>query len=430
MVGPEMAPDLAVASLDPNRLAVERLCAAEPVLVDVRRAGDVVPGLTRETVLTSGAPLPWSDYVGGQRTAILGAAVFEGMARDLDEAAARFKAGELRVGACHDHGCIGSLAGVYSASMPVVVVENRAYGTRAFCNLFEGTSPARLNYGVWNEAVRENLTALGTSIAPLLGEAVRAAGGIALRPIIKRALHMGDELHSRNTAATLLFTREMFPALLGLAERRRDDIRRLLEYLTASDYFFLRLGMAAAKATADAARGIEGASVVTAMAYNCRDFAIRVSGLGDTWFRAPLPRVAAKLFAGYTEDDIEFMGGESVINETVGLGGFAQAAAFPLQEYQGGSAEAMVEMNRAMYDITLAEHPEFKIPYLGFRGAPIGIDIHRVVATGVTPVMDVGVAGRQGGQIGAGVLRAPLACFEAAAAAYARRYKGEHSADV
>jgi hypothetical protein len=166
------------------------------------------------------------------------------------------------------------------------------------------------------------------------------------------------------------------------------------------------------------------------MAYNCRDFAIRVSGLGDAWFRAPLPRVEARLFDGYTEDDIEFMGGESVINETVGLGGFAQAAAFALQDYQGGSAEAMVAMNRAMYDITLAEHPDFKIPYLGFRGVPVGIDIHRVVATRTAPVMDVGVAGRKGGQIGAGVLRAPLACFEAAVAAYAARYEGEDSRDA
>jgi len=154
-----------------------------------------------------------------------------------------------------------------------------------------------------------------------------------------------------------------------------------------------------------------------------------VSGLGDTWFRAALPRVDARLFPGYTEDDIEFMGGESVINETVGLGGFAQAAAFALQDYQGGSAEAMVEMNRAMYGITLAEHPDFTIPYLGFRGVPVGIDIHRVVAAKITPVMDVGVAGRKGGQIGAGVLRAPLACFEAAVAAYAARYQGEESRD-
>ena len=182
--------------------------------------------------------------------------------------------------------------------------------------------------------------------------------------------------------------------------------------------------MAASKVTADAAHGIDEASVVTGMAFSCREFAIRVSGLGDAWFRAPLPRVEAKLFAGYTEDDIQFMGGESVINETVGLGGFAQAAAFALQDYQGGSADGMVRMNLAMYEITLAEHPEFRIPYLGFRGTPVGIEIHRVVSTGILPVMDIGVAGRQGGQIGAGVLRAPRGCFTSAVEAYARRYPG------
>lgn len=408
-----------------NALAVQRLCESEPVLVDVRPAGEIVPAMTRETILTSGPPLPWPGYRGGQRTGILGGAIFEGLAGDVEEADAALRAGRVRLRPCHDHGCVGSLAGIYTASMPVFVVENRRHGNRAFCNLFEGVSPARLNYGVYNDGVRQSLLRLQEVIGPLLGEAVRARGGIPLRPIMRRALHMGDELHSRTTAATLLFTRELLPALLELAGRQAGRVRELLDYLTASDYFFLRLSMAASKVTADAAHGIERASVVTAMAFNCRDFAIRVSGLGETWFRAPLPAVAAKLFPGYGEADIEFMGGESVINETVGLGGFAQAAAFALQDYQGGSPEGMVEMNRDMYRITLAEHPEFKIPFLGFRGTPTGIEIHKVVETGIAPVMDIGVAGTQGGQIGAGVLRAPVACFELAVDAYATRYGGE-----
>jgi hypothetical protein len=404
-----------------NGRAVDRMCAAEPVLVDVRPALDVVPGMTRETILTSGPPLAWGDYAGGQRAAIIGAALYEGLAATPDEAAAGLAAGRIRVRACHDHGCVGSLAGVYTAAMPVLVVENRQRGNRGFCNLFEGPSRFRLNYGVYNEEVRASLEHIRRVVGPALADCVRAAGGIPLRPIMRRALHMGDELHSRNTAATLLFTRELVPALLDRAGAHPGPTRELLSYL-GSDYVFLRLSMAASKVTADAAHGIDGSSVVTAMAFNCRDFAIRVSGLGAAWFGAPLPKVQAKLFPGHTEDDIEFMGGESVINETVGLGGFAQAAAFALQDYQGGSAESMAEMNRAMYAITLAEHPEFRIPYLGFRGTPTGIDVHRVVATGVTPVMDIGVAGRQGGQIGAGVLRAPLECFVSAAAAHRQRY--------
>jgi hypothetical protein len=405
-----------------NAEALERLWSAEPVLVDVRPAAEVVPGMTNETILTSGAPLPWDDYFGGQRSGVIGGALYEGLAADAEEADAKIRGGEIRVATCHEHGCVGSLAGIYTASMPVFVVENRVGGNRAFCNLFEGPSPARLNYGVYNDAVRESLLFIQGVVGPLLGEAVRSAGGIPLRPIVRRALHMGDELHSRNTAATLLFTRELFAALLELAGTQPVQVGRTLEYLSSSDYFFLRLSMASSKVTADAAHGVEGSSLVSAMTFNCREFAVRVSGLGDTWFTAPLEPVEAKLFEGFTEDDIEFMGGESVINETVGLGGFAQAAAFPLQAYQGGSPERMVATNLQMYEITAGEHPELKIPYLGFRGVPTGIEIHRVVETGIRPAMNIGVAGRDGGQIGAGVLRAPLACFRAAVEAYGRRY--------
>ena len=405
-----------------NAEVLERLWASEPVLVDVRPALDVVPGMTPETVLTSGAPLAWDGYYGGQRSGLIGGALYEGLAGDAEEADALIRAGKIRIATCSEHGCVGSLAGIYTASMPVFVVENAKGGNRAFCNLFEGPSPARLNYGVYNDAVRTSLGFIGAVIGPVLGEAVRRAGGVPLRPIVRRALHMGDELHSRNTAATLLFTRELFPTLLELADERRDEVRQTLEYLGSSDYFFLRLSMASSKATADAAHGVEGSSIVSAMTFSCRTFAIRVSGLGDSWFEAPMPSMEPKLFDGYTSGDIEYMGGESIINETVGLGGFAQAAAFPLQEYQGGSAERMVETNLEMYEITAGEHPEFKIPFLGFRGVPTGIDVYRVVDTGIAPAMDIGVAGRGGGQIGAGVLRAPLACFEEAVTEHRRRY--------
>jgi Protein of unknown function (DUF1116) len=406
-----------------NAEAAARICEAEPMLVDVRSAIEVVPGMTSMTILTSGAPLRWDEYTGGQRNGIIGGALFEGLAADAEEAVAKIAAGEILIRPCQGHGCAGSLAGIYTASMPVFVVEDERSGRRGFCNLFEGVSPYRLNYGVYNDDVRRSLLFLQEVVGPLLGEAVRIVGGVPLRPIMRRALHMGDELHSRNTAATVLFTRELFPGLLELEARRSAEVREALEYLRASDYFFLRLSMASAKATADAAHGIEGSSLVTAMIFNCRDFAIRVSGLDDVWFRGPLPEAdGAKLFESHTEDEIEFMGGESTLNETVGLGGFAQAAAFPLQDYQGGSAEAMVRSNEAMYEITVGEHPEYKIPYFGFRGVPVGIDIHRVVETGITPVLDIGLAGKRGGQIGAGRFRARPECFLAAVNAYDERY--------
>lgn len=407
-----------------NAEAVNRIVNSEPVLVDIRPAGEVVPGMTPTTILTSGAPLPWLAYTGPQRNAIAHAAVYEGLAGDVQEADRLLSAGSITVEPCHHHGCVGSVAGIYTASMPVFVVENRSYGNTAFCNLYEGESRKRLNYGVYDDEVRNGLDFLASVAGPTLGAAVRRHGGVPLRPLIQRALHMGDELHSRNTAATLLFTKELFPALLELGREDHKPVDRLFDFLNESDYFFLRLSMAAAKAAADAAHGIEGSSVVTAMTISCQEFAIRVSGLGDTWFRGPFPDANVKLFEGFTEDDVAWIGGESHITETVGLGGFAQAAAFALQRYQGGSPDAMAAMNLAMYDITVGEHAHYRIPYFGYRGCPVGIDVLRVAETQVTPVIDAGLAGKEGGQIGAGVLRAPFPCFEAAVAAYTDRYGG------
>ena len=405
-----------------NRTAFERLCGAEPVLVDLGPAIEHLPGMSRETILTSGPALPFSEYEGGQRDAIIGAAQFEGLAADREEAVAKLEAGDLRVGGCHDCAAVGSLAGVYTASMPVFAVRNEAGGNHGYCNFYEGTNPRRLNYGVYDEGVKERLLFVQDVVAPVIAEAVRRAGGIRLKPLMQRALHMGDELHSRNTAAALLFLREIALDVIDMAGENSTRVKQAIEALTADHYFFLRLSMAAAKATADSAHGIDGSSVVTAMGFSCREFAIRVSGLGDEWFTGPHAQVQAKLFEGHDESEITWMGGESPIVETIGLGGFAQAAAFPLQRYQGGSAEAMVERNLELYEITVGENAHYHIPYLGYRGSPTGIDVFRVLDTGVLPAMDIGVAGRDGGQIGAGIVRAPMECFERAAEAWRARY--------
>jgi Protein of unknown function (DUF1116) len=412
---------MASTSAEANQAAYDRLTKAEPVLVEIRPAIEVVPGLTRDMVLTSGPPMAWSEYFGGQRDAVIGGALHEGLALTRDEAIAKFDSGDIKVSSCHEHDCIGSVAGIYTASMPVFVVEDRHSGARAFCNFYEGPSRYRLNYGYYSKEVHDNLNHIATVIAPVFAEAVRMSGGVPLKPLIQRALHMGDELHSRNTAATILFTRELFPALIEIGQRRREDVSATLAFIRESDYFFLRLSMAAAKATANSAHGIEASSVVSAMTISCRGFAIRVSGLGERWFEGPHATLKGRFFEGFTEKDVEWMGGESHHAEVVGLGGFAQAAAFGLQAYQGGTADAMIANNLAMYDITVGEHPDYRIPYFGFRGVPVGIDVLKVVETGIVPLIDGGLAGRGGGQIGAGVLMAPMECFEAAAAALARR---------
>ena len=404
-----------------NAAAVERMMAADPVVLDVLPARDVLPGFDHGLVLTSGAPMAWEDYHGGQREALIGGALFEGLAATREEAVEGFAAGDIRVGSCHDYGAVGSLAGIYTASMPVFVVRSESTGTTGFCNFYEGKDPRRLNYGCYDDGVRDRLLYVNDVLAPVIGEAIRRVGGVPLKPVMAKALRMGDELHSRNAAASLLFVRELLPALLAMAAEGRREVVDTALHVADNDYFFLRLSMAAAKATADAAAGIAGSSVVSAMAFSCNGFSVRLAGTGGTWFTGPPPVHQGRLFPGHTEDEITWMGGESPITETVGLGGFAQACAFPLQGYQGGSAQLMTERNLEMYAITIAESRDFKIPALDFRGTPTGIDARRVLSTGVLPVMDVGLAGRDGGQIGAGVIRAPRECFEKAIAELARR---------
>src|SRR5690625_3901467 len=383
-----------------NKNAVDILIDAEPVLIDVQPALDVIPNMTKNTILTSGATMEWEDYTGGQRDAVIGGILHEGLASNEEEAEIKIRSGDIIVKGCQDYSCVGSLAGVTTATMPVLVVENQMNNKRAFCTLFEGRATDRLNYGVYNEKVRDNLLYLENEIGPLLGEAIRQSGGIELKSIMRRALNMGDELHSRNTAATLLFTRILFPHLLALDRNgeNRERIDEFLDYLLHGDYFFLRVSMAAAKSMIDSIVNVNNSTIVSSMAFSSKEFAIRVAGLGDKWFRGPLPEMENyHLFDGFTVDDIEIMGGESIVLETAGFGGFAQAAAFPLQAYQGGTPEKMVENNLKMYEITEREHPYFKIPFLQFRGIPTGIDIRKVVSTKITPTLDIGIAGKGGG---------------------------------
>ena len=406
-----------------NEEALTRLTGSEPLLVGVAPAIEVVPGMTAETILTSGAPMSWQEYTGGQRRALIYAAIYEGLAKDDREALEKLERGDIRVRSTQQHACIGSVAGIYTASMPVLVVEDETHGNTAYCNLYEGKNPRRLNYGAYDDTVAEGLRWLEHTMAPVLAQCLERTGPIRLKPLMARALRLGDELHSRNTAASMLLEQGLRTALLDLDKTDQSRaVREVLQFFDENDYTFLRVGMAAAKATADAAQGVPYSSLVTGMAINSRDFAIRVSGLGEEWFTGAHPTLEGRFFDGFTQADAEWIGGESCVTETIGLGGFAQVCAPTLQAYQGGTVEAMRENNLAMYDITVGEHPDFRLPPLNFRGSPVGIDVFAVLEHEVTPVIDGGLAGRDGGQIGAGVLRPALDCFEAAAKTYLTTY--------
>jgi hypothetical protein len=403
-----------------NALAVERIMSARPMLVGVRPASEVVPGHGPRTILHAGPPIDWGRMCGPVRGAVLGAILFERWADTPAAATALVEAGGVTFEPCHDHGAVGPMAGILSPSMPVVVVENGPGGTRAFATLNEGLGKV-LRFGAYGREVLERLRWLANTLGPTLDAALGLHGPLDLRTVIAQALQMGDECHNRNAAATSLVARRLASAIVRAVPA--DVATQALDFLSQNDHFFLNLSMAACKATLDAAHGIEGSTVVTAMARNGVDFGIRVSGTGSRWFTAPATVPDGLYFPGYGPDDANPDLGDSAITETRGIGGFAMAAAPAIVRFVGGTAEDALAYTREMQRITLARDADFALPSLGFVGTPTAIDLRRVVESGSTPVINTGIAHREPGvgQIGAGIARAPLACFADALRELGRR---------
>ncbi|HEY8198288.1 MAG TPA: DUF1116 domain-containing protein [Candidatus Limnocylindrales bacterium] len=403
-----------------NALAVERIIGARPIFLDVRPAGDAIAGLEGRMLLHSGPPIAFDEMCGPVQGAIIGAILFEGWAAGPEAALTLAAGGGVALDACHHHGAVGPMAGVVSPSMPVVEVENSDRGNRAFATLNEGLGKV-LRFGAYDQTVLDRLGWFRDVLGPALSVAIRASGGIDLKSITAQALQMGDEGHNRNVAATSLLTRVLAPTLVESADAA--TAHAVLDFLRGNDHFFLNLSMAACKSAMDAAHGIEASSVVTAMARNGVRFGIRLSGTGETWFEAPVGVPEGLYFPGYGPDDANPDLGDSAITETSGIGGFAMAAAPAIVRFVGGTAEDALEFTRQMYRITLARNSGYALPPLGFAGTPTGIDARRVVETGIAPVINTGIAHRQAGvgQIGAGIARAPLACFGAALVALGRR---------
>jgi hypothetical protein len=392
-----------------NATAVERLLAAQPMLVDVQPAR-VALGLEDRHILHAGPPIAWDCMCGPVEGAIIGAILFEGWAGSADEATALVESGAVALSPCHDHGAVGPMAGVISPSMPVVVVENVASGGRAHATLNEGLGKV-LRFGAYDPSVIERLRWFVDVLGPALSAALRQGGPLDLRSLTGQALQMGDEGHNRNIAATSLFTRAMAPALVRTADA--TVAAAVLDFLRGNDHFFLNLSMAACKSALDSAHGIDASTVVTAMARNGVDFGVRLSGTGDTWFTTPVGVPDGLYFPGYGPDDANPDLGDSAITETFGIGGFAMAAAPAIVRFVGGTASDALEFTRLMARITLARNPSYALPPLGFVGTPTGIDARRVVDSGIAPVINTGIAHRRAGvgQIGAGIARAPLAPF-------------------
>lgn len=395
-----------------NAAAVDRLLAVRPHLVDVRIARDVFADMSERTLFHAGPPIEWERASGPMRGAIIGAMLYEGLASDPDDATARAARGEIELSPCHHHGAVGPMAGVTSPSMPVAVIEDGAGSGVSYSTLNEGLGKV-LRYGAFAPEVIERLQWMDRVLGPVLGAALRSRGPVDLQSLIAQALQMGDDGHNRNRAVTSLFLREIGAALVEGADAPVDQRLEVFKFIDGNDHFMLNLVMAAGKLGSDAAAGVTASSLVTVMARNGTDFGVRLSGTGDEWFTAPAPPVDGLYLGAFTEEDASPDIGDSTITETVGLGGFAMAAAPAIVGFVGGTAAGAVRRTLAMYEITLAEHPSYQIPMLEFRGTPTGIDAGRVVRTGVLPQINTGVAGKVPGtgMVGAGLVEAPIECF-------------------
>lgn len=406
-----------------NEVAFGRFLAAQPQLVGVAPAREVIAGLGEREILHAGPPIAWEQMAGPMRGGILGAIVFEGWADGTVAAEGLAGSGEIIFRPCHDVGAVAPMAGIVSPSMPVWVIENAGDGRRAYSNMNEGLGRV-LRFGANDAEVLARLAWMRDRLGPILQQVLEVLAPLDLKPLVARALHMGDEAHNRNVAATSLLYRHVSRAALRACSV--DDVTEVLSFIDDNDHFFLNLSMAMCKAMLDAAHGVSDSSMVTAMARNGVRFGIRLSGAGDRWFEADAPRVDGLFFAGYAADDAAPDLGDSSITETAGLGGFAMAASPAVVRFVGGTPDDAVAHSRRMRHITLGPNPAFTLPQLGFRGTPSGIDARQVVDTSILPIINTGIAHRDAGvgQIGAGITEGPAAAFAGAVVHLANAIEG------
>jgi hypothetical protein len=395
-----------------NQEVVNRIKRGQVVLVGMGIAHEVIPGMHEHMILHAGPPIEWERMCGPTRGAVMGALIYEDMALDEKEAVKLIESGAIEFSPCHHHHAVGPMAGVVTPHMPVWILENKTFGNRSYCTLNEGLGKV-LRYGGMGPEVYTRLKWMATDLYPALDRALQSLPkGIDIKSLIAQALHMGDECHNRNRAATSLFLRAIGPAL-ARTNRDNEVLAKVIEFIDKNDHFFLNLSMPAGKAMLEAAEGVEGSTIVTVMARNGTDFGIRIGSMPDRWFTAPAGKVQGLYFPQYTEIDANPDIGDSTVTETAGYGGMAMAAAPAITQFVGGTPQLATQTTLEMYEITYGEHENLTIPALNFRGTPLGIDVRKVMETGILPQINTGIAHKNPGvgMVGAGILRAPEKCF-------------------
>jgi hypothetical protein len=407
-----------------NQKAVERMQRAQPIWVDIKYAYEAFPHMDKYTILHAGPPITWQRMCGPMRGAVIAVIKYEGLAADTEAAENLADSGKIKFSPCHNFNAVGPMTGITSYSMPLYVVENKVHGNIAYSTINEGMGDV-IRFGACSDNTIERLRWIEKVLGPALKKAVHSMGGLNLKVLIAQALQMGDELHMRNAASSTLFVKTIMQELIEVMEDYKE-LKKITRFLTTNnDQFFLNLAMCACKATADVAHNIENSTIITAMARNGVEIGIRISGLGDQWFTSPAAAVKGLYFAGYSEADANPDIGDSAIMETGGLGAFAMAAAPNIVKILGErNYQDALNYTMDMYEITATESNQYNIPSLDFRGTPMGIDLRKVIETGITPAINTAIASNKAGvgMIGAGVAHAPMALFVKALYAFAESF--------
>ncbi|MFZ0327433.1 MAG: DUF1116 domain-containing protein [Nitrososphaeraceae archaeon] len=403
-----------------NSIATERILKSIPLLVDVKPAIEALPNMKRNSILYAGPPIEWKRMCGAMKGAIVGTIIFEGLAHDWDEAVKLIEQDDIVFSPNTEHDAVGPMAGIISPSLPVLVVKNEKYGNTCYGRIVE----QKVQYGVFNKtAINSELKFWSETLAPALRKALRRTKGINLNSIMARSLHMGDELHNRSVAGTYLFANAMLPYLIEVLDK--EELLKVMKYFSNNEIFFLCTSMAACKTMMKAAHEIECSTIVTVMARNGVDFGIKVSGLGDQWFVGQAQMIDGIYLPGYKREDANPDMGDSAIIETAGIGAFALANSPAIMSLIGGSAKDLIKHTNDMREITVTPNERFSIPILDFQGIATGIDIRKVMETGILPVIDSAIAHKKAGvgMIGAGLVNPPLEVFKQALHTFNRKYK-------
>lgn len=404
-----------------NQAVIKKIIEGAPFLIDVVPAKSVIPALEERVLLHAGPPIAWKDMTGPMQGACIGASLFEGWAQNEDEAGRQLEKGDIKFMTCHSVDAVGPMGGITSGNMPVLIVENRSEGNRAYCTMNEGIGKV-LRFGAYSDEVIQRLNWMKNILGPTLSKALKKTeSGLNINVMMAKAITMGDEFHQRNIAASLIFLKEISPFILKTDAADQEKVE-VIQFLADTDQFFLNIAMATCKSVLDAARKIQYGTVVTAMTRNGKDFGIRISGMGDEWFTAPVNTPKGLFFTGYSQEEANTDIGDSAITESFGIGGMAMVAAPGVTRFVGaGGFEDALATSNEMTEICIDHNPNFSIPTWNFQGTCLGIDARKVVETGITPVINTGIAHKNPGvgQIGAGTVRPPLACFEKALDAYA-----------